>query len=119
MSGTDKGFVVHPNGLKAFADTSDHRVGEFQQCYNEAKALTVGPDAFGHLPFVSDRTRKAYESHVQTCESSLLAAATTMHKITTNIHATITNYKKADTEVEDAASAAVWVGTNPGIADTS
>lgn len=118
MSGTDNGFVVHPNGLQAFANTSDHRVGEFQQCYNEAKTLTVGPDAFGHLPLVSDRARKAYESHVQTCESSLLAAATTMHKISANIHATIANYKKADTEAEDAASAAIWVATNPGIADT-
>jgi len=118
VSGTDNGFVVHPNGLQAFANTSDHRVGEFQQCYNEAKTLTVGPDAFGHLPLVSDRARKAYESHVQTCESSLLAAATTMHKISANIHATIANYKKADTEAEDAASAAIWVATNPGIADT-
>jgi hypothetical protein len=119
VSGTDSGFVVHPNSLQAFAATSDHRVGEFQQCYNEAKALTVGPDAFGHLPFVSDRARKAYEGHLQTCESSLLAAATTMHKISTNIRTTITNYKKADTEVEDAASAAIWAATNPGIADTS
>jgi hypothetical protein len=119
VSGTDSGFVVHAGSLEAFAQTSEERAGEFQHCDNELKAATVGPDAFGHLPFVGDRARHAYDRQVSACDSSLVAAATTMRKISMNIQATIANYAKADTEVEDAAAAAVWKATNPDIVNAS
>jgi hypothetical protein len=111
------GFVVHPEALKEFGHTSQQRGHDFQHCYNEAKTLTVDADAFGHLPIISDRVREAYDSHVQTCQTAILAAASTMFKVSKEISVTVANYKKADTTVEDALSA-VGFGFDPAITDT-
>jgi hypothetical protein len=90
------GFEVQETALEQFARTSDSRSQELQQYTEAADGLAVGPDAFGHIPFIGPRICQAYQEHVSESVNGLATAGAMMSFISLAVRGIVAQYQAAD-----------------------
>jgi hypothetical protein len=96
MNAAGGGFEVQAQALEQFARTSDTRSQELQGYVEEATGLGVGPDAFGHIPFIGSRIYQAYENHVTESVSGLTTADAMLSFISLVVRGIAAQYQAAD-----------------------
>lgn len=99
------GFTVDPQVLETFAGTADGRAAGLRRIRETMDDISVGPDAFGHIPFLGSYIYDAYHDHVAACEEAVTEAAGAMSAVASGIRAVVAAYQEGDRAAgEDAAA---------------